>query len=129
AVLEAALRSFAPIEPLCLRWTFPVWVPAEDLDPQRLKRPATNQDAQKANSEEKVIAAIVKLGPRGEPVRVQSIADETGLKWETVKSASGRLALRGEVAGDEVERGIGNGAKRTAAAVKLIKNRRDEAAF
>jgi len=35
-VLSAAVRSFAPSEPLCLRWSFPVWQPAPDLDPERL---------------------------------------------------------------------------------------------
>ena len=29
---EAVVRSFAPLEPLPLRWTFPVWIPANELD-------------------------------------------------------------------------------------------------
>ena len=36
-VLDAAVRSFPPIEPLTLRWEFPVWRPASDVDPARLK--------------------------------------------------------------------------------------------
>jgi hypothetical protein len=38
AVLDAALRSFAPIEPQSLRWEFPLWLPANDVDPSQLKR-------------------------------------------------------------------------------------------
>ncbi|WP_157605106.1 AAA family ATPase [Schlesneria paludicola] len=36
-VVEAAVRSWAPIEPFCLRWKFPVWEPADDLDPKALR--------------------------------------------------------------------------------------------
>jgi hypothetical protein len=36
-VIDAALRSFKPIEPFCLRWKFSLWVSAPDLDPRLLK--------------------------------------------------------------------------------------------
>ncbi|MCC7407229.1 MAG: AAA family ATPase [Phycisphaeraceae bacterium] len=36
-VLDAAVRSWPPVGPRCLRWAFPVWSPADDLDPERLK--------------------------------------------------------------------------------------------
>jgi hypothetical protein len=36
-VLEAAVRSFPPVPATCLRWTFPVWTPALDLDPMLLR--------------------------------------------------------------------------------------------
>jgi len=37
-VLDAAVRSWPPVQPLCLRWDFPLWVPAPELDPADLKR-------------------------------------------------------------------------------------------
>ncbi len=37
AVLDAAVRSWPPIQPRCLRWTFPVWSLADELDPADLK--------------------------------------------------------------------------------------------
>ncbi len=37
-VLEAAVRSWAPVSPLCLRWTFPLWTPAPELDPSMLRQ-------------------------------------------------------------------------------------------
>jgi AAA domain len=37
-VLDAAVRSWAPIEPICLRWAFPLFNPADDLDPTQLRR-------------------------------------------------------------------------------------------
>lgn len=36
-VAEAAVRSWAPLEPRCIRWEFPVWQPADDCDPALLK--------------------------------------------------------------------------------------------
>ncbi|QOV91066.1 AAA family ATPase [Humisphaera borealis] len=38
-VMEAVVRSFAPVQPLCLRWEFPKFIPADDLDPSELKMP------------------------------------------------------------------------------------------
>lgn len=40
-VLEGAVRSFPPLAPTCLRWTYPTWAVAADLDPTKLKQPAS----------------------------------------------------------------------------------------
>jgi hypothetical protein len=37
-VFEAAVRSRAPVPPMCLRWEFPVWHLADDLDPANLRQ-------------------------------------------------------------------------------------------
>jgi hypothetical protein len=37
AVLDAAVRSWPPIEPRCLRWSWPVWTVEQSLDPADLK--------------------------------------------------------------------------------------------
>lgn len=36
-VLDAAVRSWPPVGPRCLRWSFPVWSAADDLDPAQLR--------------------------------------------------------------------------------------------
>jgi hypothetical protein len=36
-VLDAAVRSWPPIQPCCLRWTFPVWTLDDTLDPADLR--------------------------------------------------------------------------------------------
>lgn len=36
-VLDAAVRSFAPVSPVCLRWEFPIWTRDNDLDPGDLR--------------------------------------------------------------------------------------------
>lgn len=37
-VVDAAVRSFAPVKSFCLRWKFPVWELAEDLDPMDIRK-------------------------------------------------------------------------------------------
>jgi hypothetical protein len=37
-VVDAAVRSWPPVEPFCLRWEFPTWSSAPDLDPTALRR-------------------------------------------------------------------------------------------
>jgi len=46
-VLDAAVRSWPPIDPTCLRWDFPVWSVDDTLDPASLKneRPGKKKDA------------------------------------------------------------------------------------
>jgi hypothetical protein len=36
-VMDAAVRSWEPVKPRCLRWAFPVWSPAHELDPADLR--------------------------------------------------------------------------------------------
>ena len=36
-VLEAAVRSWPPVEPICMRWKFPVWTRDDSLDPAALR--------------------------------------------------------------------------------------------
>ena len=38
-VLDAAVRSFPPVRPRCLRWKWPSFTPAEGLDPTKLRKP------------------------------------------------------------------------------------------
>jgi hypothetical protein len=50
-VMDVAVRSWPPVEPRCLRWAFPVWEPAEDLDPRQL-RPEGPAKKQKDDADE-----------------------------------------------------------------------------
>ena len=44
AVLEAAVRSFAPVEPVSLQWKWPLWSVAHDIEPA-LKAEKTRGDS------------------------------------------------------------------------------------
>ena len=51
-VLDAAVRSWKPVEPMCLRWSFPVWTVEDGLDPASLK----NQRAGKKREQKAQVA-------------------------------------------------------------------------
>ncbi|MEL6499748.1 MAG: AAA family ATPase [Planctomycetota bacterium] len=47
-VLDAAVRSWAPVDPTCLRWDFPVWNADRSLDPAELKNEKGGKKKEKA---------------------------------------------------------------------------------
>ncbi|GMV83729.1 MAG: hypothetical protein AMXMBFR7_49130 [Planctomycetota bacterium] len=51
-VVDAAVRSWPPVEPRCLRWTFPVWTRADDLNPAELRKEGGRKKSPKAEAEE-----------------------------------------------------------------------------
>jgi hypothetical protein len=50
-VLDAAVRSFPPISPRCLRWEWPSFTVAEDLDPTELRQPSSRRRRSQAETE------------------------------------------------------------------------------
>lgn len=77
-VLDAAVRSFAPIEPLGLRWCFPLWVPADDIDPAKLKNRLTPREQQQTEKDRKGIDIIFKA-LRGGPSTARQLRPKTGI--------------------------------------------------
>jgi hypothetical protein len=67
-VLEAAVRSWPPVMPRCLRWAFPVWLPADDLDPTLLRseqpRRVRKQEAEPEWTVERFVTAFVVDEPK-----------------------------------------------------------------
>jgi hypothetical protein len=119
-VLEGVMRSFAPIRPLPLRWAFPLWVPADDLDPEKLKRPPTLQSRQKEESEAKCLAALDRLDPNGTGASVYQCAENAGVKFQTAVNAFARLHLAKVVEHCKVPALI-NGTTRQVMAVRRIR--------
>ena len=37
-VVDAAVRSFAPMDSFCLEWNFPIWTSADDFDPKNIRQ-------------------------------------------------------------------------------------------
>jgi hypothetical protein len=56
-VIDAAVRSWPPIEPRVLRWTFPVWTPDDSLDATALR---PERPRRKARTEEKARTERIK---------------------------------------------------------------------
>jgi hypothetical protein len=70
-VLDAAVRSWPPIQPRCLRWTFPVWTLDDALDPADLRsekprrkpKPAAVEPAKPAWDAARFASAFVTAEP------------------------------------------------------------------
>jgi hypothetical protein len=79
AVLDAAVRSWPPLLPRCVRWTFPVWAPDDSLDPAELRperprrRPRIDPGAQVAPEPAWDAARFVEAFVQDQPVALVSI--------------------------------------------------------
>jgi hypothetical protein len=62
-VMDAAVRSWAPIDPLCLRWGFPIWTPDESLDPAQLRRTSGRRRREPAPVEQSANAKLEEWAP------------------------------------------------------------------
>jgi len=93
-VLEAAVRSWPPIEPMPLRWLFPVWKPATDLDPALLKsekpkrgkagpKPAETPK-QPSWTVERFVEAFLTDQPATKAEIRERATDVPGLSWRRV---------------------------------------------
>lgn len=91
-VLGAAVRSWPPIDPVCLRWDFPVWDAADDLDPAHLKGEGSRRRSRGAPegasaaggwSPERFAQAFVATEPRSK-AEIRAIAAGDGLSWRRV---------------------------------------------
>jgi len=83
-VLEAAVRSFPPVNPVCLRWTFPVWQVEPELDPAKLsegrrKKPDKPADEAKAKgapiTPEKFVEAFLSTEPKAKDLIILDAAN------------------------------------------------------
>jgi hypothetical protein len=99
-VMEARLRSWKSPEPLCLRWNYPAWTPAPELDPNRLKRDpsrggrplkdraATKPETAEPWTPERFASEFVT----SEPKRKDSIASRASRAGLTDRAIKGFLA-------------------------------------
>lgn len=100
-VVDAAVRSFAPIEKFCLAWSFPVWLPADDCDPNQLKQPLTKGDERQAAKDAEGAGKIVAaLRESGDELTERAIRDAAGMGRErcqrllSLMADDGRLTKR-----------------------------------
>ena len=95
AVLDAAVRSFAPVEPLALRWEFPLWVPTT-ADVSKLKgRLSASEERQNGKDREAMDKIIVEL--RKGPATATRIREATGFSRDRFVRLMGLLRSSGNV--------------------------------
>ncbi len=86
-VLEAAVRSFAPVDPLVVRWAFPLWIPVDGIDPSKLKGRLTTGERRQNVRDKEGIAKIAERLKRG-PATTRQLRD-TGLSKERLERLLG----------------------------------------
>lgn len=92
-VVDAAVRSWPPIEPQCLRWDFPIWHRDDTLKPQDLKkefqsrRAEPKTDKKKAPKEEWTVERFVKQFVCEEPQRMTTIRSRAGEAMGSMRKA------------------------------------------
>jgi hypothetical protein len=71
-VLDAAVRSFPPVEPLGLRWDFPVWQPAYNLDTDAIQGRRPRNEVQRDEKDRTAIQTILDALANG-PMSVRDV--------------------------------------------------------
>ena len=105
-VLDAAVRSFPPIEPLALRWSFPVWSPAHDVDTTRLKGRLTQQESRQGDRDKETMACVLGALAAG-GLTSRALRSKTGLSREKLARILDQLEAAGRVVSVGVDvRGI-----------------------
>ena len=91
AVMAAAVRSWPPLPSRCLRWAWPIWVLADDLDPAALRTEGGRRSAKGSGEEESPsydAAGFAKRflaeGPKSQ-ARVLEEAESEGVSSRRVK--------------------------------------------
>ncbi|MEQ8791765.1 MAG: AAA family ATPase [Pirellulaceae bacterium] len=101
-VLEAAVRSFAPIEPLALRWTFPLWEPTSGVDTDKLKGRQTKADQRQAKLDAEGFEIIRNYLKANGAATASKVVMNTSLGRERAKRLLNVLHERGELDAQEI---------------------------
>ncbi|MBI3863737.1 MAG: AAA family ATPase [Planctomycetia bacterium] len=88
-VLAAALRSFEPVQPLGLRWEFPLWVVDESLDAEQLKGRGTESDQKQREKDTEAEAAVLECCQTWK--RRRQIQQDIGMGPDRTNRAIARL--------------------------------------
>ncbi|MEX0641919.1 MAG: AAA family ATPase [Pirellulales bacterium] len=102
AVLDAALRSFPPVEPLALRWQFPLWLPASGIDPARLKGRLNGKDQQQAERDREATTKIVDALLKDGPATARQLRPKTGLSRERLQRLLDFMTANGDLETTEI---------------------------
>lgn len=106
-VFEAKLRSFASVEPLVLRWDFPLWHRDDSLDPKKLKgRTSKTQQAREEQDQKDKLAIVNEMRKDGERVTSRQLRTLTGLGKDRLSRLLDQLQSDEQVLSEEtIKRG------------------------
>ena len=102
AVLDAAVRSFPPVEPMAIRWEFPLWVPDEWADAGKLKgKLNANEQKQKQRDKEgcdTIISALL-----AGPATARELRPRTAIGKDRLQRLLDRLEFDSQITAEEID--------------------------
>ena len=104
-VMEAAVRSWPPMPPRCLRWAFPLWTPADDLDPTRLYQHAGRKQPPPMDVDE-FVDNFLGERPR-KRIHIEADGEEAGLTSQQTRKLLARAEKDGLCFRWKVGRSVG----------------------
>ena len=93
--VDPILRNFKPIEPFCVRWKYPIFHRADDLDPDKLKQPKGGKP--RAHDPVKLLAAIAETTAEN-PIAISKWAGAAGISRQTLQGYLPEMRVQGWVA-------------------------------
>lgn len=88
-VMESVVRSFPGIDPICLRWTWPIWNRDDSLDPSDLDGKREDGRADEPDPQQ-IAAKLVELVNDPPPVKgafIETVRNVYGIQAKTAKLA------------------------------------------
>jgi len=101
-VLDGAVRSFAPVKPLALRWDFPLWAPAEDVDAKNLAGLKTKGQERQKRDDQEGVAAISKALRKEGPSTARALRQTTPLGKDRLQRLLDGMVYREEIVIEEI---------------------------
>ncbi len=99
-VLAAAVRSFKPVQPLALKWDYPLWTPC-DVDPGKLAGLKTAGEARQSEKDKQGIDAIVKALIDG-PQTNKALQPMVGMGRERLARLLNAMVFEGQLLTKEI---------------------------
>ena len=101
-VLDAAVRSFKPVEPLALRWEFPLWIPDDSIDVGQLKGLKTRTEERQAANDKAGIDQIVTALLEG-PATARALRELTGFGKDRLQRLLDKMVFEGHLSTEEIK--------------------------
>lgn len=99
--VELTLRNFAPVKPFVVRWKFPLFTRADELDPQKLK-----QSGRPAKHDSKELLTAIVHTTAEEPTSLTKWAELAGISRTTLGDYAKSFRLYGWIEDGEKPKGI-----------------------
>lgn len=100
-VLESSVRSFPPVEPVCMRWNYPLWEIAPELDPKQLFGRAEDSRKREKIAPEtlaEIAAALVGNEPMAKGKFVTKVQTELSIGYHKAREVVDQAVYLGLIA-------------------------------